>query len=90
MGIGNGVLVVLSDGLVEVVVLFVSDFRLVSEPDGLDLVNGLPFPDLLSHSLGFLFTRFFFDLTLVLDLIISLGWLFFLFLDLLADFLRDE
>jgi hypothetical protein len=94
--------VVLGDSLVKVAVLLLGDVGLLSQPDGLDLVDGIPLPDLLGDSLGlgllwsFLLGRLGF--TLVLDLGVILLSLFssglseFLLLirHLLADFLREE
>ena len=48
MGGGEGVLVVLGDRLVEAVVFLLGDVTLHPESDGIDLVDGLPLPDLLS------------------------------------------
>ena len=93
---------VLGDRLVEVAVLLLGDVGLLSQPDGLDLVDGVPLPDLLGDSLGlgllgsFLLGRFGF--TLVLDLGVILLSLFssgfsrllLLIGYLLADFLREE
>jgi len=90
--------VVLSDGLVEVVVLLLGDVRLLSEPDGLDLVDGLPLPDLLSDSLGLGLlglcgALLWLGLALVLNLVFSLlsrlfSGLLLIGGDLLADLLR--
>ena len=102
MGVGQGGLVVLGDRLVEPTVLVLGDVGLLSQPDGLDLVDGVPFPDLLGDSLGlgllgsFLLGRLGF--TLILDFgvillsLLSSGLSGFLLLIgyLLADFLGKE
>ena len=102
MGVGQRGLVVLGDSLVEVDVFFLSDVGLLSQPDSLDLVDGLPLPDLLSDSLGlgllgsFILGRL--GLTLVLDFgviflsLFSCGFSGLLLLVgyLLADFLGEE
>ena len=102
MGIGERGLVVLRDRLVEVIVLVFGEVRLLSQPDGLDLVDCLPFPDLLGDCLGlgllgsFLLGRFGFtlilDLSVILLSIFSSGFsgLLFLIGYLLAEFLREE
>ena len=93
---------VLRDRLVEVIVLVFGEVRLLSQPDGLDLVDCLPLPDLLGDCLGlgllgsFLLGRFGFtlilDLSVILLSIFSNGFsgLLFLIGYLLADFLREE
>ena len=53
MRVGERVLGVLRDRLVEVDVLFLGDFVLAARPDGLDVVDGLPLPDLLGDRLHF-------------------------------------
>jgi hypothetical protein len=69
--------VVLRDSLVETVVFFFTDLTLLSQPDGLDFVDGFPFPDLFSHSLGLLLLGFLL-LTFVLNFsIIFLNFLLF-------------
>ena len=102
MGVGQGGLVVLGDRLVEPTVLVLGDVGLLSQPDGLDLVDGVPLPDLLGDSLGlgllgsFLLGRL--GLTLVLDFSVillsllcsGLGGLLLLIGNLLADFLGEE
>ena len=102
MRVGQGRLVVLGDRLVEAAVLVLGDVGLLSQPDGLDLVDGIPLPDLLGDSLGlgllgsFLLGRL--GLTLVLDFgvillnLISSGLSGFILLigNLLADFLGEE
>jgi hypothetical protein len=102
VGVGQRGLVVLGDRLVEVDVFLLGDVGLLSQPDSLDLVDGLPLPDLLSDSLGlgllgsFLLGRLGF--TLVLDfgvIFLSLfsygfsGLLLFVGY-LLTDFLGEE
>ena len=93
---------VLGDRLVEAAVLVLRDVGLLSQPDGFDLVDSVPLPDLLGDSLGlglfgsFLLGRLGF--TLVLDFgvillsLISCGLSGFLLLigNLLADFLGEE
>ena len=102
MRVGQGRLVVLGDRLVEPTVLVLGDVRLLSKPDGLYLIDGVPLPDLLGDSLGlgllgsFLLGRL--GLTLVLDFgvillsFISGGLSRFLLLirNLLADFFGEE
>ena len=102
MGVGQGVLMVLRDRLVEVLVLLLGDVRLLSQPDGLNLIDGLPLPDLLGYCLGLrllgglIFSGLGF--TLILDLsIVLLSFLcglinrLLVFIgDLLADLLREE
>jgi hypothetical protein len=102
VGVGKWCLVVLSDGLVEAVILIFGDLALLSEPDGLDLIDGLPLPDLFGNSLLLLFLGLFLGFllfALVLDLILLLNLLVFLFLsfslslilvNLLSDLLGDE
>ena len=102
VSVGKRVFVILGDSLVEVVVFIFSDIGLVTEPDGFDLVNGFPFPDLFSNCLGlFLFFLSFFVycfLAFISNFSIIL-WLFllsifsgglFLFFNLLSDLLGDE
>ena len=84
-------------------VLLLGDVRLLSKPDCLNLVDGLPLPDLLGDSLclrllgGLIFSWLGF--TLILDFSIILlsliggglvSGLLLLVWDLLADFLREE
>lgn len=52
MSVSKGILVILGNSLVEVVVLFLSDVRLFSQPQSLDLVDSFPLPNLFSNSLG--------------------------------------
>ena len=93
---------VLGDRLVEPTVLVLGDVRLLSQPDGLDLVDGVPLPDLLGDSLGlgflgsFLLGRLGFTLVLDFGVILlsllssGLSGLLLLIGYLLADFLREE
>ena len=102
VSVGKRVFVILGDSLVEVVVFIFSDIGLVTEPDGFDLVNGFPFPDLFSDCLGLLlfFFGFFVDIffTLIGDFSIILclislsisSWFFNLLFNFLSDLLRDE
>ena len=102
MRVGQGSLVVLGDRLVEPTVLVLGDVRLLSQPDGLDLVDGVPLPDLLGDSLGlgflgsFLLGRLGFTLVLDFSVILlsllssGLSGLLFLIGYLLADFLGKE
>jgi hypothetical protein len=102
VGVGQRGLVVLGDSLVEVAVLLLGDVGLLSQPDGLDLVDGVPLPDLLGDSLGlgllgsFLLSRLGFSLVLDLSVILlslfssGLSGLLLLIGYLLADFLREE
>lgn len=52
MRVGKWVLSLLSDCLVEVVVLSFGQFVLRSEPDCFDVVDQLPLPNLLGDGLG--------------------------------------
>lgn len=85
MSVGQRVLWVFCDRLIEVVVLIFSDIFLRTRPNRLDLIDGLPFPDLLGNSLhlGLLLVVLVGSLILafVSDLHVVLGdFLFFFFL----------
>jgi hypothetical protein len=100
--VGQGSLVVLGDRLVEPTVLVLGDVGLLSQPDGLDLIDGVPLPDLLGDSLGlgllgsFLLGRLGFTLVLDFGVILlsllssGLSGLLLLIGHLLADFLGKE
>ena len=102
MRVGQGRLVVLGDRLVEPTVLVLGDVGLLSQPDGLDLIDGVPLPDLLGDSLGlgllgsFLLGRLGFTFVLDFGVILlsllsgGLGGLLLLIGYLLADLLREE
>mmetsp|Transcript_9725 Transcript_9725/g.9436 ORF Transcript_9725/g.9436 Transcript_9725/m.9436 type:complete len:100 (+) Transcript_9725:1585-1884(+) len=81
MCVSQGVFMVLSNGLVEVLVLFLRDLTFFSEPKCFHLVDGLPLPYLLSHSLGLLLLFFllFIVLSFVCDLTIFIFFRFLLF-----------
>jgi hypothetical protein len=99
MSVSERIFVILRDCLVEVEVLLLSNFRLFTEPDGFDFIDGFPFPNLFSDSFSLrlswgLLSWFSFTLILNLSIIflrgfVSDNWLFFLFIsrDCLADFL---
>jgi hypothetical protein len=70
---------VLRDGLVKIIVLSISDIIFFSHPDGFDLVDNIPFPDLFRDLFGFFW--------LFLDIFVFIGDFNAIFVDL-NDFER--
>jgi hypothetical protein len=78
MGVCEWIGGVLGDGFVEVVVFSFCDIAGISHPDGFDIVEILPLPNLFCDGFGLLLWLFDFS-SILLTLVGDLGLIFFLF-----------